>query len=117
MWVVVKVEVVIAPPSERGCYLVVKPGCVLLRFFAVLPRNRLGSSPCRQLSAEITRAIIRLDQEGSPSTLSPSSVPPWRMLSARYWMQRKYSGASELFRQARATLTTESTCRKPPAAS
>ena len=53
----------------------VKPGCVLLRFFAVPPRNRLGSSPRRQLSPEMTRAILQLDRKGSPSTLSPSSVP------------------------------------------
>jgi hypothetical protein len=29
-------------------------------------------------------------------------VPPWITLSARYWRQRKYSGSSELFRQAHA---------------
>src|SRR5271166_4738164 len=52
MWVVVKVEVVIAPPSERGCYLVVKPGCVLLRFFAVLPQFHAATRcPCYQLAS------------------------------------------------------------------
>ena len=43
----------------------------------------------------------QFDQAGLPSTFWPSSVPPWITLSARYWTQRKYRGASELFRQAR----------------
>src|SRR5439155_18092056 len=46
--------------------------------------------------------LFQFDHAGLPSTRCPSSVPPWITLSARYWMQRKYSGASELFRQARA---------------
>src|SRR5271166_2008988 len=50
-WVVVKVEVIMVPFSERGCYLVVKSDCVRLRFFAVLPQFHAGTRcPCYQLA-------------------------------------------------------------------